>query len=181
MRNSKENMPMHSTIDTNPDMPSIRDRIKHLVCQQREFFSSGKTHTVDFRIAQLKTLRQAISDHEAVVLDALKADFNKPAFEAYFAEIRLVTEEIDYAIKHLRSWIKPQSAFVPSMMQPARAKICPEPLGVVLIIAPWNYPFQLLLAPLVAAIAAGNCALLKPSELTPRTSRVLAEMIQKNF
>lgn len=170
---------MHLEINTSDD--NIRDRVSDLVRQQRAFFDQGQTKSIDFRLAQLKALRQTISDHEDRIRAALTADLNKPAFESYFAEIRLVTEEIDDAIKHLRSWAKPQSVSVPPAMQPARAKICPEPLGVVLIIAPWNYPFQLLLCPLVAAIAAGNCALLKPSEVAPSTSRLVAEMIQNVF
>lgn len=179
MRNSKENSLMHLTTDTTQD--HLHERISHLVQQQRAFFNLGQTKSVDFRIAQLKTLRQAILDHEDVISAGLKTDLNKPAFEAYFSEVRLVTEEIDYAIKHLRSWTKPQATSVSSALQPAKARICPEPLGLVLIISPWNYPFQLLLTPLVAAIAAGNCALLKPSEVAACTSGIVADMIQKTF
>lgn len=170
---------MHLEMNTLGD--NIRDRVSDLVRQQRAFFDQGQTKSVDFRSTQLKALRQAISDHEDGIRAALTADLNKPAFESHFAEIRLVTEEIDYAIKHLRSWTKPQPIAVPLIMQPARAKICPEPLGVVLIISPWNYPFQLLLCPLVTAIAAGNCALLKPSEVAPCTSRLVSELIQNTF
>jgi aldehyde dehydrogenase (NAD+) len=160
---------------------TIRDRVNYLVRQQRTFFNTGRTKDINFRIDQLKRLRRAVVDHESAILDALKADLNKPVFEAYFAEIRLVTEEIDTAVKHLRSWAKPRSVAVPFTLKPAKAMIWSEPLGVVLIIAPWNYPFQLVFAPLVAAIAAGNCALLKPSELVPHTSRVMAALVEKTF
>jgi acyl-CoA reductase-like NAD-dependent aldehyde dehydrogenase len=169
----------YSEASTTPD--HIRDRVSLLVRQQREFFNSGKTQPIDFRLGQLKALRQALLEYEPKINNALKADLNKPAFETYFAEIRLVREEIDYAIQHLRAWAKPQRVAVPAAMQPARAKICPEPLGVVLIVSPWNYPFQLLVSPLVAAMAAGNCALLKPSEVAPSTSQILAELIQTTF
>jgi acyl-CoA reductase-like NAD-dependent aldehyde dehydrogenase len=155
--------------------------VSNLVQQQRAFFRTGQTQELKFRIDQLKRLRQTIADQEDAILAALKTDLNKPAFESYFAEIRLVTEEIDYAVKHLRSWAKPRSVAVPSTLQPAKATVRPEPLGVVLIIAPWNYPFQLVLAPLVAALAAGNCAVLKPSELVPNVSRVVAAVVEKTF
>jgi len=159
----------------------LPDQINHLVCQQRAFFNSGQTKSIDFRVEQLKMLRQAVLDHEDVICAGLKTDLNKPAFEAYFSEIRLVIEEIDHAIKHLRSWTKPKTVAVSSALQPAKAKIYPEPLGLVLIISPWNYPFQLLLSPLVSAIAAGNCAVLKPSELATCTSGIVAEIMQKTF
>jgi aldehyde dehydrogenase (NAD+) len=160
---------------------TIRDRASDLVQQQRVFFRTGQTQNLEFRIDQLKRLRQAILEHEDAILKALKTDLNKPAFEAYFAEIRLITEEIDYAIKHLRSWAKPRSVPVPSTLKPAKAIVRSEPLGVALIIAPWNYPFQLVFAPLVAALAAGNCAVLKPSELVPNVSRVVATVVEKTF
>ena len=110
----------------------------------------------------------------------MKADLNKPEFETYATEI-LVTKEIDYAIKHIKTWTKPKKAEVPIDFFSYSARIYPEPLGVVLIIGPWNYPFQLVISPLVGAITAGNCAIIKPSELSPHTSRLLAEIIGKHF
>jgi aldehyde dehydrogenase (NAD+) len=92
-----------------------------------------------------------------------------------------VIQEVDYAIKHLRSWVKPKKVSVPLTQMPGRAKIYAEPLGVVLIISPWNYPLQLAVSPLIGAIAAGNCALVKPSEIAPHTSKVLAELVEKTF
>ena len=159
---------------------NIRDRVTQLVQQQRAFFATGKTREVEFRLTQLHKLKQAIKDCQDEVMAAVHADLNKPGVEAYMTEVGVV-QEISFAVKHLRSWAKPKSVALSLEQLPAQAKIYPEPLGVALIIAPWNYPFQLMIAPLVGAIAAGNCALLKPSELAPATSRVIASLIQKTF
>ena len=159
---------------------NINDRIRHLIQQQRSFFGTGATKDLNFRLNQLQKLRQAIKDYEAEIVKAVVADLHKSDYEAFLTEIS-VLKELQYAMKHLRAWAKPKSVPVASMQLPARAKIYPEPLGIVLIIAPWNYPFYLVIAPLIAAIAAGNCAILKPSELAPQTSRVIAELIQKTF
>ncbi|WP_413200193.1 aldehyde dehydrogenase [Nostoc piscinale] len=155
-------------------------KISELIKQQRQFFQTGKTKDIAFRLEKLRTLKQAIIDNEADIVQALKADFQKPEFESYITEIG-ITKEIDYAIKHLHSWAKPQKADVPIDFFSYSAKIYAEPLGVVLIIGPWNYPFNLIIAPLVGAIAAGNCAILKPSELAPATSSLLAKIIAKYF
>ncbi|MBD2493703.1 aldehyde dehydrogenase [Nostoc sp. FACHB-280] len=154
--------------------------IAELITQQRQFFQTGKTKDIAFRLEKLRTLKQAIIDNETEILQALKADFQKPEFESYATEIG-ITKEIDYAIKHLHSWAKPQKAEVPIEFFSYSAKIYAEPLGVVLIIGPWNYPFNLIIAPLVGAIAAGNCSILKPSELAPATSSLLAKMMAKYF
>lgn len=151
-----------------------------LIDSQREYFSSGKTKNIDFRIKQLKTLKQAIVEYQATIVEALTADLSKPQFETYAAEIS-VSREIDYAIKHLKSWTKPQKVAIPLEQLPGAASICAEPLGVVLIIGAWNYPFQLNISPLIGAIAAGNCAVIKPSEAAVHTSKVLADLISKYF
>ncbi len=151
-----------------------------IIRKQRDFFRSGETKNVSFRIQQLKTLKKAVLDHQLEILDALRADLNKPEFEAYGTEI-VVVREIDYAIKRLKSWTKPKKVSVPIEQIPGSARIYPEPLGVVLIISPWNYPFYLMISPLVGAIAAGNCAILKPSEIAPCTSHVVADMLSKHF
>lgn len=161
---------------TNNTLISPTEIIRH----QREFFQTGKTKAVDFRLAQLKILKQAILEYEQLIIQALKADLNKPEFETYTTEI-LVKREIDYTIKRLKNWTKPQKTAVPVEFFPYSAKIHPEPLGVVLIIGAWNYPFQLIIAPLIGAIAAGNCAIIKPSELAPQTSHLIAEIIAKYF
>jgi aldehyde dehydrogenase (NAD+) len=165
---------------TSQTLDGISDRIHQLVQNQRSFFNTGKTKDVEFRLAQLKKLRQAIKDFEAPILEALKADLHKPEYEAFLTEIG-VLQEVDYAIKHLRSWVKPQKVSVPLTQMPGKARVYAEPLGVVLIVAPWNYPLQLAISPLVGAIGAGNCALIKPSEVAPHTSKVIAQLIEKTF
>ncbi|QDL11989.1 aldehyde dehydrogenase family protein [Brasilonema octagenarum UFV-E1] len=154
--------------------------IADIINKQRAYFNTGKTKDINFRLEQLKTLKQAVTQQKDAIINALKADLNKPEFESYATEIGVI-QEISYAIKHIKTWAKPQKAPVSPQFFPASARIYPEPLGVVLIISPWNYPFSLIISPLVGAIAAGNCAILKPSELTPNTSRLLNEMIKQYF
>ncbi len=154
--------------------------ISSIIQQQRQFFATGKTKDVAFRLEQLKRLKQAILDNQAAILEAVNADLNKPEFEAYATEIGVV-REIDYAIKHLKSWVKPKKVSTSIEQFPSSACIYPEPLGVVLIISPWNYPFQLMISPLVGAIAAGNCAIIKPSELAANTSRIVTQITEKTF
>ena len=153
--------------------------VSEIIRRQREFFATGKTKDIDFRIEQLKLLKSAISSNQSQIVDAVKADLNRPEFEAYF-EIASISE-VTYAIKHLKSWVKSRKIPISLEQFPASARVFPEPKGVVLIIGPWNYPFQLMISPLVGAIAAGNCAVLKPSEIAANTSQVVAEIITKNF
>ena len=150
-----------------------------IIQKQRQFFATGETKNIDFRLEQLKKLKQAVSDYQKEIVAAVNADLNRPEFEAYF-ELAAIAE-VNYAIKHLKSWVKPQKVAAGLEQFPATAKIYPEPLGVVLIIGPWNYPFQLNILPLVGAIAAGNCAIVKPSEIAANTSKVVAELISKTF
>lgn len=152
-----------------------------LVSRQREFFQSGVTRPVTFRRAQLARLHTALAALEAALLRALQADLGKPPAEAWLAEIGLVQTEIQYALRHLNRWTRPQRRGVPWMARPGRARLHPEPLGVVLILGPWNYPVQLLLAPLVGALAAGNCAVLKPSEFAPQTAETIARLVCESF
>ncbi|MBD2439434.1 aldehyde dehydrogenase [Nostoc sp. FACHB-110] len=154
--------------------------ITGLIQKQRDFFQTGKTQEISFRLEKLRTLKQAIAENEQAILQALYADLHKPEFETYATEISLV-KEITHAIKHLTSWTKPKKAEVPLEFFSYSAKIYPEPLGVVLIIGPWNYPFNLIISPLVGAIAAGNCSILKPSEIAPHTSSLLAQIIGQYF
>jgi aldehyde dehydrogenase (NAD+) len=155
--------------------------ITEIVSQQRRFFASGTTKNIEFRIEQLKKLKQVIQEASESIFTVVKADLNKPIFEAYTAELGAITQEIDYILKHIKTWTKIQKKPVSLSLLPASAEIYPEPLGVVLIIGPWNYPFALSLVPLVGAIASGNCAIIKPSELAPHTSKLIAEVITKNF
>ncbi|MGK7917319.1 MAG: aldehyde dehydrogenase [Prochloraceae cyanobacterium] len=153
--------------------------IKETIEKQDKFFATGKTKSVNFRIEQLYKLESAIRNHEPAILKALKQDLNKPEFEAYIE--MTVISDIKYARKNIKSWIRPKKVKTLIEQFPASARICPEPLGRILIISPWNYPFSLMINPLIGAIAAGNCAVLKPSEIAPATSKVLAEMIETNF
>ncbi|AFZ13319.1 Aldehyde Dehydrogenase [Crinalium epipsammum PCC 9333] len=152
-----------------------------ILTEQRHFFASGKTKDVAFRIEQLKLLKKVITEQEINIQNALKDDLNKSEFESYLSEIGLCLEEINYAIKHIKSWAKPQKVNTPLTQFLASSQIYSEPLGIVLIIGAWNYPFQLMILPLVGAIAAGNCAILKPSELAVNTSEVLSNIINQTF
>jgi len=148
---------------------------------KREFFDAGNTHEYSFRIKQLKTLKRAIQAHEQEVLDALYADMHKPAVEAFSSEVGILYEELNFTIKHLHRWMRPVRVSTPLVLHPSSSRIYSEPLGVVLIIGPWNYPFQLLLAPLIGAIAAGNCAIIKPSDNTRHTAAIVEKIISSAF
>lgn len=167
--------------------------IKELVAGQRTFFSTHTTKDVEFRLEQLHKLKSAIIAHEKrigkalckdchkLLEEALYKDLHKSVMEAYTTEIAFCVIEINNAIKNLRDWTKPTKAKGSAFTPLARAYVSYEPYGVVLIISPWNYPFQLTISPLTGAIAAGNCAILKPSELSPNTSKVIQEMIGEFF
>lgn len=150
--------------------------------QQRSFFASGKTKTISFRLEQLKKLKSYIQAHENDITTALSRDLHKAPIESHLSEIMLVVTEIDYAIKHLKQWTKANRVRTPfPLLFPGKSYIYPEPYGCALIIAPWNYPFQLTLAPLIGAISAGNCIMLKPSELAPHTDNLIKHMIAELF
>lgn len=155
--------------------------IQELQQKQRDFFRSGKTRSVDFRIDQLELLRRILRENESGIYGALEADLKKPAFEAYSGELGILLEEIRHTIANVRAWAKPRRVPTPLSLFPSHSRIHTDPRGVVLIIGPWNYPFQLLLTPLVGAIAAGNCTVLKPSELAPHSSKLIHELITKSF
>jgi aldehyde dehydrogenase (NAD+) len=148
---------------------------------QKEFFWSGRSRDLDFRIAALNKLREAIKAREKEVLEAVFNDLHKTAFDSYSTEIGIVYNEINYAIKNLRLWAKPEKVRTPVFMWPAKSYVQKEPYGVALIIAPWNYPFQLLMAPLAGAIAAGNTAILKPSEVSAHTADIIEKIINNIF
>ncbi len=152
-----------------------------MVQRQRAFFESGATRTVAFRRAQLRKLGGAIEAREALVLEALHADLRKSPYHAFTTEIGLVLDELRHAVRRLPAWIKPKTCGTPWLAWPARSFVQPEPYGVALIIGPWNYPFQLLLSPLVGAMAAGNCAVLKPSEYASRTAAAVAQLVGETF
>lgn len=149
--------------------------------RMRSFFESGAPRSLAFRREQLRKLAGALETCEAQLHEALHADLRKSPLDAYTSETGYVQSEIRHALKNLKRWSRAKRVPIPAGVRPAKARIIPEPKGVVLIIGPWNYPAQLVLSPLVAALAAGNCAVLKPSELTPHTSAVLRELIETTF
>lgn len=152
-----------------------------LVKKQRSYFNTGATLDVQFRIEQLKKLRKLIVDNEKQIIEALYKDLRKPELEAYATEVGLCLSELDHTLKYLKSWARPKRVSTPLFHQLATSWRIPEPYGVTYIIAPWNYPFQLLIAPLIGAMAAGNTAVLKPSELSVHTSELIVKMINDHF
>ncbi len=155
--------------------------IKDILKRQHDFFQSQKTKDVSFRKECLKRLQKEIVKREDAICDALYADFKKPKFETLAAETQFVLAELKYTLKKMDSWASPKRVSASWMNWPSSDYIYKEPYGAVLIIAPWNYPFQLALAPLIGAIAAGNTAVVKPSEVTPHTAAVISEIIKTVF
>ena len=153
------------------------DRIHAL----RSSFESGITRDMAMRRTALKRLRAALLRHEEALIAAMHTDMRKPRFEAYLSDIGLVLQTIDEALGHLSEWMTPTQVPTPLAIQVAESSVHKEPLGVVLIIAPWNYPVLLLLSPLVGAIAAGNCVVLKPSEAVPATAAMVERIITEVF
>lgn len=147
----------------------------------RDHYNTGATRPYAARRVALKSLKAALRRHEEDLLAAMRADMRKPRFEAYMSDIGLVYAAIDHALLHLKEWMRPQRVPSPLAIQVAESHVHAEPLGVVLIIAPWNYPALLLLTPLVGAIAAGNCAVLKPSEDAPHTAAAVERIIAAAF
>ncbi len=155
--------------------------LKEVIKKQRSYFDSGRTLDPTFRLKMLTTLQKAITEHETEITDALQRDLNKAPFEAYETEIGIILGELRYIIKNLKSWAKPRQVKTPLTHFKSTSYIVPEPYGVVLIMSPWNYPFQLTVAPLVGAIAAGNCSVVKPSAYSPATSAIIVKIIRKYF
>lgn len=149
--------------------------------EQKNFYASGVTRPYAFRKKQLLLLRDTIVAHESDLHAALYADLKKSPEESWVTETGFILAEIRHTLKHLRQWMRPQKVRTNLLNFPSRSFIYQEPLGVVLIIAPWNYPFQLLFAPLVGALAAGNCVVLKPSEFAPATAAVMQTIVEKIF
>ena len=147
----------------------------------RSYFNSGATRSYEFRKAQLQKFKKAILANEAQINQALYTDLKKSPEEAWASELGLLMAEINVTLKHLHKWMQPVSAGTDLVNLPSSSKIYRDPLGVVLIIAPWNYPLQLLLIPLVGAIAGGNCAVIKPSELAPATAAIIEKIITEAF
>ncbi|MFF4040043.1 aldehyde dehydrogenase family protein [Streptomyces sp. NPDC001816] len=157
---------------------STSEQPADVVARLRATFRTGRTKPVEWRTAQLRRLRAMLTENGADLAAALHADLGKSSTEAYRTEIDFTIREIDHTLEHLDEWLRPESAPVPAHLGgDATAWTQYDPLGVVLVVAPWNYPAQLLLAPMVGALASGNAVVAKPSELAPATSAALAELI----
>ena len=155
-------------------MTTPLDAIPAIVQRLRDGFAAGLVRDVPSRVVQLRQLERFLVECESDLLDALRADLGKPATEAYGTELGFTGSEIRHAIAHVQRWCEPRKVRVPMTLRPGSAVVRSEPLGTVLVIAPWNYPVQLTLAPLVAALTAGNTAVLKVSEVSSHTSELLA-------
>ena len=151
--------------------------LSHVTARQRAYFRSGATLPLPARRRALEALLRGLADREDALLAALEADLGKPPMEGYMTELGLVREELRFHLKHLARWTRPLRVPTPLAHFPARSTVRPEPYGSVLILSPWNYPVQLSLMPLIGALSAGNCAVLKPSAYAPACSRALAELI----
>ncbi|HUR67446.1 MAG TPA: aldehyde dehydrogenase [Chitinophagaceae bacterium] len=149
--------------------------------KMRQFFNEGATRSYDFRREQLKKLKTSILNHEQDLYDALYTDLKKSKEETWVTETGMVIAELNTALKNLGSWMRPEKVATNLLNLPSGSRIMNEPLGVVLIIGPWNYPFQLLINPLIGAIAAGNCVVLKPSEFAAATEAVMKKIIEETF
>jgi aldehyde dehydrogenase (NAD+) len=155
--------------------------IESLIVKQRAFFASGKTREISFRLEMLEKFRSAIIKHEKKIAEAFWADLHKSYEEAYLTEIGIVLTEIRVQLRHLGKWAKPKRIKTPFVLLPSSSRIFYEPLGVSLIMAPWNYPFMLLMNAVTGAIAAGCTAILKPSPYTPNVALAMEEMISETF
>ncbi|WP_212001389.1 aldehyde dehydrogenase [Chitinophaga sp. HK235] len=156
-------------------------QISQLYKAQHDYFDSGATLPYAFRKDMLKRLKKGVSQYESRILEALHQDLHKHPLEAYSSEVGFLYEEIAFTLANLKQWMEPEVVTSPFVTYPSSSRIYREPLGLTLIIAPWNYPFMLQLSPLIGAIAGGNCAILKPSELAPHTAAVIAAMIKEIF
>lgn len=154
---------------------------EQLVARQRDFFGTQATKPYDFRIKQLQKLSIWMDENEQAVLEALQSDLGKCAYEAYLTELAMVKQELRDAMRHLKGWMKPRRARTAVGQLPGTCRVYSEPYGVTLIMSPWNYPFQLTVAPLIGAVSAGNCAVIKPSAYSAATSALLKRMTGELF
>lgn len=155
--------------------------IQELLLRQKEYFKKGDTKELTFRIDQLKLLKKTIQKNEEEILQALNKDLGKPHFEGYATEVGFILESIDYFVKNLRKWAKDKKAMVPLHQGISKSFIISEPYGQVLIIGPFNYPFQLLIEPMIGALAAGNTVILKPSENASHIEKLIVKLIEDTF
>jgi aldehyde dehydrogenase (NAD+) len=156
-------------------------KLQALQSKLRSGFLSGKTKPEHARLELLSCLEALVIENQREICAAITADLGRPMEDSIVAELSVVIEEVHTAKANLRKWVKPKNKWMPLVLFPSRGYVAPVPYGVCLIVGPWNYPIQLLLAPLISALAAGNCALLKPSELTPRCAQLLSELVSRYF
>ncbi len=159
----------------------LSNSVTQMVSRQRDFFLTNETKSIDFRLKQLNKLKQAVEKYSDDIYDALWRDLHKCKEEAFLTEINIVLNEINNHIKNLKKWARPEKVKTPLYLMPSKSFVKYEPYGVALIIAPWNYPFQLMFAPLVGAISSGCCAVMKPSPYSQYTSEVMQKIIDETF
>ncbi len=155
--------------------------MENSIQKQQEFFATGESKSITYRIRMLKTLRKAILAYEQDILEALYRDLKKSRFEAYTTEVGQCMTEIIFVLRHLKKWMRPRRVGGSKLFPLSRGWIVPEPLGISLVISPWNYPFKLAISPLISSLAAGNCVILKPSEISKNTESIITKMINENF
>ncbi len=169
-------------MNTNQSMkPQYDPELAEIISAQREFFATGKTRDISFRRQLLLNLKRMVRDNEGLILEALRADLGKSQSEGYMTEIGMVDQEINHALRHLKMWNAPKSVPTPYYLFPSSSKKIRHPRGLTMVFSPWNYPFQLTIMPLISSISAGNCTILKLSEHSVNTSRLLCELIDKYF
>lgn len=156
---------------------SVQESISH----QRTFYATAETNDLQFRLNSLRKLYDVVSAYESEILDALHGDLHKSNEEGYLTEVSIVLSEIKYHIKNLKQWTKPHRCKTPLHLWPSRSYTIAEPLGIVLVLSPWNYPFQLLLNPLIGALSSGNCVILKPSPQSPKTNDIVKKIVEEVF
>ena len=181
-KNNKETILTNKTenkVEMNKEGKS--KNIQEIVKKQKAFFETGRTKDISYRKEALKKLKQAIIEHEPEINQALKQDLNKSEMESYMTETGMVLSELSHAIKHVKTWSKKKKVRTPLAQFHGSSYEMYEPYGVSLIIAPWNYPFMLAIDPLVGAIAAGNCCIIKTSEYALATSKVIQKIISEQF
>ena len=162
-------------------MTSFNERLQQVLKEQTIYFERGETHEVSFRLEMLTRLYESVNTYEEALTEALYQDLGKSAAESYMTEIGIVLSSIRYVKKHLTEWTKKETVETPLYLQPAKSYVQRMPYGVSLIVGPFNYPVQLVLEPLIGSIAGGNCTVIKPSEYTPHTNKVLKEMLMQIY
>lgn len=157
------------------------NEVESMITSQRNYYFTGKTRPVEFRKKMLLKLRQAVQDNEEAILEALHKDLGKSSFESYVTEVGFVLSSISEMVKNVDEWMKPESAKTPIHLQPAKSFVVREPYGSVLVIGPFNYPFQLVIEPLIGAIVGGNCVIVKPSESAIHTAQIIKKLLSETF